>query len=264
MKKLICTFIRSLLLFTSCSTGNNYATNSDSEIRNSSRQSSSHVVVTEQEETDSQTEYTVVAISPDGKYSVCYSERDAYAYAYSILNNSTKEYLDIGTYFYPEIEFISQDKFTLISEDYCIFNVNGEAEYRLSDYFPIGQTDDGRDIILLDVLKLENGDLLIEFFDRNETVRPEKEYNSGTLNEPHIYYIGVLSADNQIEKIINTGKNVESSKSLYVSPVMEMYDENTLVLYIDYWGDENIPRAFEIYVNVLTGECKTIDYRPQV
>ena len=268
VKKFICLLMIMALLLAGCSNNDKVESNSqasavpDSKVTDTASKNTTPSPSPVPTPTPIPEKVYVLATSPDGTYSVC--DNGGYKTDYFIVNNTTGEKTRLmRNWSSAEIEFISDTQFSFELNDYCIYNVDGSLEYRLSDYFPVGETDDGKDIVLFRIYHKDDGSKLILFTDRNEIVKPEKMYAHGSAVEPHLYEIAVLSADNTIEKIINTQKHVESSKSLYVAPQMELTDENTLYLYTHFWDGEKDAIGFAITVNLLTGDSKIVDYRPE-
>lgn len=208
-------------------------------------------------------QYLTVASSPDGLYSVCRSETDGYLSGYCILDSQTGQTVSLGEFFSSaDIKFISDDSFSLTENDYLVFDTDGNMLYRLSDHFPLGILEDGRDIRLYSVYHRKDGGLLVLYYDGNERIPPEAEFNTGSANQPYLYRICAVSADGKIEKTINTGKHVETNKHYGVSVYMEETDENSVVLYSEYCSGDTLARGFEIHVNLLNGECRISDLRP--
>ena len=267
VKKLIYLFLVSVFIFVSCGTYSNSNMNSvpQSSSRTvvfSSQPVSSEPAPSSSEVFEPEIQYYTKRTSSDGKYSVCTT--GGYEKDYYIKNNESGEMIEIGRFWGTDVSFISDTQFLLGYGIWSVYDIDGQCVYQLSDYFPMGLTEDGKDIIVFSVYCRDDGSKLILFTDRNEIVKPEKTVNSGTFNEPHLYSIAVMSSENVIEKIINTGKHVESSKSLYTAPTMKLSDDNTLYMYTEYWSDENIPIGYEITVNLSTGESNIVDYRPDV
>ena len=204
----------------------------------------------------------VLATSSDGTYSVC--DNGGYKTDYFILNNTTGEKTQLmRNWGNAEIEFISDTQFSFVLDDYCIYNVDGSFEYRLSDYFDIGITAAGEDIHLLKVHHMSDGKILVVYYDANERITPPAAYNVGSENQPYMYRICVLSQNGTVEKTINTGKHVESVIGTHTALHMEQTDETNLIFYSEYpFDDIDTERSFELFVNLSTGNTKFVDYRP--
>ena len=265
VRRLMCLFMMTICLV-SCglNSGSDSTSQNSSVVQNSQLAVSSENITSSSEIiTEPEIEYRTVRTSPNGEHSVC-CIYDGYEGDYFIKNNTTGKMVEIGRFWSTDIEFISNTQFLFGYGYWCIYNTDGSIGYNLSDYFPTGLTEDGKDILIFSVHGSDDGRKFILFTDMNEIVQPEKFVNSGTFNDPHIYSVAVMSAENVIEKTINTGKHVETYKSLYTAPIMELVDDNTLYMYTLYWDGEKDVIGYEITINLSTGDCKIVDYRPEV
>ena len=262
MKRLICVFVFIALFFTACSTGNNMESNSQSENNPVSEATSSTNSSSVSEEVSSTLQHDSNSVdtedkaenirikgkaeSPDGNFILYDVDRDdpdwmsrGTVKLYDVKNDLYTVLFDYVAYV-DYMEFLTESVFCVqTGRQYVICNVNGETLFDISDYMTLGKAADGTENMLLRSCFINNK-IIFTYLDRNFVTND--------------YKVAVFDGE---FRVIDTGKKVEGA-SLYVSPDIEIIDENTILLYAI---DRAENRTFEVTVSLSTGQSTIKDYR---
>lgn len=261
MKRLICTFVFIALFFTACGTENNSNSqsenNPDSETVssieiNSSIEEVSSTVQDDSNNVDIKDKAENIRIkgkaeSPDGNFVLYDIDRDDPDWMsrgtiklYDIRNDLYTALFDYVAYV-EYMEFLTESVFCVqTGRQYVICNVNGQTLFDISDYMTLGEASDGTENMLLKSCFINNNKIVFTYLDRNKVSDD--------------YKVAVFDGE---FRVISTGKKVEEA-SLYISPSIEIIDENTILLYA---ADRTESRTFEVTVNLSTGQSTIKDYR---
>ncbi len=132
--------------------------------------------------------------------------------------------------------------FIHMSDDYILTDYKGNWLYSMAEELPYTDISKGQSIYLCDVYRKEDGSYLAVFFEDGYSITS------------YDYKLAVLDNNGSLVKVINTGKGVETVKSFYLSPDIEIVDYNTVKL---IGGDrEYIANYFEILVELSTDYCE--------
>jgi hypothetical protein len=262
VRRLICIFVFIALFFTACSTENNMESNSQSENNpvseaissiNSSSASEevSSTLLDDSNSVDTEDKAENIRIkgkaeSPDGNFILYDIDRNdpdwmsrGTVKLYDVKNDLYTVLFDYVAYV-EYMEFLTESVFRVqTGRQYVIGNVNGETLFDISDYMTLGEAADGTENMLLRSCFINNK-IIFTYLDRNFVTDD--------------YKVAVFDGE---FRVINTGKTVEGD-SLYVSPAIEIIDENTILLYA---FDRAENRTFEVTVSLSTGQSTIKDYR---
>ena len=189
--------------------------------------------------------YETAAISPDGNYTLKYNV-SMYTPARTVLcNNQTGECFFICNGTAYDAGFNPDGTiFARTATDYIITDFKGNWLYSMAERLPYNDVSKGQSIYLCDVHRKQDGSYLAVFFE------------TGLSYESLNYKFAVLDNNGNLEKIIDTGKAIETYKSFYISPEIEITDHNTVKL---TGGDrEYTANYFEILVELSTDYCEII------
>ncbi|MBQ7903212.1 MAG: hypothetical protein IJ362_05725 [Oscillospiraceae bacterium] len=189
--------------------------------------------------------YETAAISPDGNYTLKYNV-SMYTPTRTVLcNNKTGECFFICNGTAYEAGFNPDGTiFARTATDYIITDYKGNWLYSMAERLPYNDVSKGQSIYLCDVHRKQDGSYLAVFFE------------TGLSCESLNYRLAVLDNNGNLTKIIDTGKAIETYKSFYISPEIEIMDYNTIKL---TGGDrEYAANYFEILVELSTDYCEII------
>ena len=263
MKRLIYVFVFIALFFTACTTENNTESNSQSENNpvseaisstNSSSVSEevSSTLLDDSNSVDTEDKAENIRIngkaeSPDGNFILYDIDRNdpdwmsrGTVKLYDVKNDLYTVLFDYVAYV-EYMEFLTESVFCVqTGRQYVIGNVNGETLFDISDYMTLGKAADGTENMLLRSCFINSNKIIFTYLDRNKVTDD--------------YKVAVFDGE---FRVIDTGKKVEGA-SLYVSPDIEIIDENTILLYAI---DRAENRTFEVTVSLSTGQSTIKDYR---